>query len=99
MPGQFPPLAGSGYVTGDPERLALILLHGVEGPLTVQGAHYHTAMPGWHAQLDDQDLAAIATFIRQSWGNAASPVPPELFTRLRAESDPAPMTAETLGEE
>ncbi|MFP4599429.1 MAG: c-type cytochrome [Persicimonas sp.] len=91
LEGSFPPLVGSERVGGDPRPFAALLLHGLEGPLEVQGATYNNAMPGW-AQLDDQEIAAVMTYVRQSWGNDAEPVEAELVGQVReatAERDEA----------
>jgi mono/diheme cytochrome c family protein len=72
-PGLFPPLAGSEYVTGDSWRLIRIALHGLTGPITVAGVEYSGAMPPWK-QLSDAELAAVLTYVRQSWNNGAGPV-------------------------
>lgn len=74
VPGVFPPLAGSEWVQGDEARLAKILLHGVQGPITVKGTRYDGAMPGFKSQLDDASIAAVATYVRAQWGNAAPAV-------------------------
>ena len=77
QPGQYPPLAKSEYVIGSKERLAAILLKGVQGPLTVAGASYGTSvMPSWETQIQPDKLAALMTYLRgeSSWGNTAGPV-------------------------
>lgn len=83
IPGQIPPLAGSEHVTGPEARLAAILMHGLEGPLTVAGQRFEGVMPPspWRA---DDEIAAIATYIRGSWGNEAAGVPPERIRTTRA---------------
>jgi mono/diheme cytochrome c family protein len=73
-----PPLAGSEWVTGDEVKLSLILLHGIEGPIEVAGKKYDApeilpVMPS-HSTMDDGDIAAILTYIRNEWGNQAPPV-------------------------
>ncbi|MGF1634959.1 MAG: c-type cytochrome [Phycisphaerae bacterium] len=82
---QFPPLAGSDYVNGDEAVLARILLQGLVGPIQVQGRTYNGNMPGWR-QKSDAELAAVMTFIRQSWGNDAAPVTPESVAAIREET-------------
>lgn len=68
LPGSFPPLAGSGGFYGDPQNHAKIVVHGLSGAITVQGAAFNGAMPA-QAQLTDYDVAAVTTFERLSWGN------------------------------
>lgn len=73
VPGAFPPLAGSRWVTGDPQTPIRVVLRGLAGPIEVQGQTYQGAMPGL-ARLSDAEIAAIVTHARASWGNAASAV-------------------------
>lgn len=98
VPGVFPPLVGSEWVTGEPEIVVRILLHGMQGPIEVAGSTYNGAMPAWGVVLRDEEIAAVATYIRQLDGNDASAVPTELVKSLR-EADAAratPWTADEL---
>ena len=84
--GQYPPLAGSEWVTGSTKRLAMIVLKGAEGPMTVKGAVYGSAvMQPWEKTLTDAKIADVLTYIRQEWGNQAGPVAPEGIAALRKE--------------
>ena len=84
--GQYPPLAGSEFVNGGTRRLGMILLKGLQGPLTVKGVHYGSAvMQPWEKTLNDQKIAEVLTYIRQEWGNTAGPVAPEGISALRKE--------------
>ena len=85
LPGVFPPLDGSEWVKGDPRVLANILLHGVEGELSVKGTSYKGAMPAF-GRLQDAELAAVASYVRASWSNDASPVQPQLFAGEREQN-------------
>ena len=85
VPGVFPPLAGSEWVQGEPRVLANILLHGIEGELTVKGTPYKGSMPSV-ARLGDAELAAVASYLRSSWGNEAAAVPAELFAAERKQN-------------
>lgn len=71
VPGVFPPLAGSEWVKGSTHVLANILLHGVSGEISVAGHVYKGIMPAF-GHLDDAGIAALASYIRQEWGNGAS---------------------------
>jgi mono/diheme cytochrome c family protein len=84
-PGQFPPLAGSEWVLGSPNRLIRIPLAGLAGPIKVKGQVWNLSMPAMGAALSDEDLAATLTFIRASWGNKASEVSPAQVKAIRAE--------------
>lgn len=85
VPGAFPPLAGSEWVLGSPDTLARIVLHGVQGQLQVKGGTYNGEMPAWE-QLKDEQLAAVLTYVRASFGNNASAVEPELIAAVRKQS-------------
>ncbi len=84
LPGVFPPLAGSEWVNGKPELLASILLHGIQGRLTVKGVAFEGAMPAFRDQLDDEAIAAVASYARAQWGNAGAPVPADTVASVRA---------------
>ena len=70
-PNQSPPLAGSDWVQGKPERVIRIPLAGLQGPIEVAGQKYNfpSGMTAVGAALSDDDLSAILTYIRQAWGN------------------------------
>ena len=104
QPGSYPPMVGSEWVIGNKPMLASILLDGVAGPLSVHGDEYGSnVMPAW-ANLSNDNLAAIMTYIRKSWGNAGDDVKPEDVAAARtqdasrtspwAESDLMKMKAE-----
>lgn len=71
IPGAFPPLAGhaADLYTTDPDYLAQVVLFGLQGPITVDGAQYAGLMPAWEGQLTDAQIAAVLNFILSSWGN------------------------------
>ncbi len=83
--GTYPPLVGSEYVTGDPSRFSAILLNGLKGPITVNGVVYSGEMPAWRDLYSDEELAAVMTYARNSWGNKAPPVPEAIATKVRAD--------------
>lgn len=66
--GTFPPLQGSRWIKGDPERMVQIILHGLEGPVEVAGVTYNLAMPPQGAALDDDQIVAIVNYVRSTWG-------------------------------
>ncbi len=80
----YPPLAESDWVTGTESRLVRIILHGLVGDVEVQGQVYNGAMPGWGPTLTDAEIAAVATYIRSSFGNQAAPISTALVTQARA---------------
>ncbi|MGB4812408.1 MAG: c-type cytochrome [Methylophilaceae bacterium] len=83
VPGVFPPLAGSEWVLGNPERLAHIPLHGIQGKLTVKGTAYNGQMPVFGALLTDGEIAAVLTYVRSQWGNKADAVTEAMVKKVR----------------
>ena len=81
-----PPLAKSNWVNGPVENLIRIQLRGLQGPLTVSGKEYKLPgpMPAQAYQTDEQ-IAAVLTYVRNSFGNTASPVTPAQVKALRGE--------------
>jgi mono/diheme cytochrome c family protein len=78
-----PPLAGSAVVQGgDPSSLINVILHGSDRPAGFGSKTWET-MPAFAAKLDDAEIAALANFLRGSWGNRASPVGPGAVARQR----------------
>jgi mono/diheme cytochrome c family protein len=62
------------FVTGDSQEVLKVILSGKEGP---------ALMPGWGKQLNNQEIAAVATYIRQAWSNRADPVTPAMVQAIR----------------
>ena len=83
LPAVFPPLANTEYVTGSAERFAAMILKGNAGPMTIDGKMYNNIMPGQEAMLTDDKIAAVMTYVRNSFGNKASAVTPELVAATR----------------
>ncbi len=69
----FPPLAGSEYVTGEPNKLIKVVLNGLSGEVTVKGKKYDQQMPSFNF-LKDEEIAKILTYIRSNFGNTASKI-------------------------
>lgn len=99
IPGQFPPLADSEYVNGDPRRLAAILINGINGEFAVKGEKYNAQMPAWKDAYNDEEIAAVLTYIRASFGNHSGPVPKALVEAIRKEAGAGgPWSAASLEE-
>ena len=79
-----PPLAGSEWVLGPEENLIRIQLRGLQGPIEVKGVEYNMVMAPMPYQTNEQ-IAAVLSFIRSSWGNEAPPVAPEAVEAFRDE--------------
>ena len=96
--GTFPPLAESPWVAGDADRIVKIVLKGLTGPVDVLGKTYNLEMPPQGAALPDDQIAAILTFVRSSWGNKAAPVTTDFVktTRASVEDRKTPWTAQEI---
>ena len=91
--GLAPPLRASEYVVGPAQRLVLLVLHGMTGPVTVRGRRYappevQPVMPGLkdNPAFTDERLAALLSYVRHAWGNKATVIRPETIATLRART-------------
>ena len=85
IPGAFPPLAGSEFVNGPADRMVAIILHGMQGPITVAGATYNSLMMayGTGVEMSDDQVANVATYVRSNFGNTGSAVSAADVARVR----------------
>ena len=81
-PGMIPPLGKTDWVTGDKTRLINVVLKGLSEPVEIEGKTYQNAMPAM-AQLSDQEIAHVLTFIRSNFGNSAEAVTAGEVQKLR----------------
>ena len=81
----FPPVAGTPWVEGDQDRLIKLVLKGLQGPIEVLGKKYPGQVPmtPFEGMLKDEDVAAVLTYVRNSFGNKASPITPERVAAVR----------------
>ncbi|MEY4383902.1 MAG: hypothetical protein RI995_1444, partial [Bacteroidota bacterium] len=72
----FPPLANSKWVTGNEDRLIKIVLKGMMGALELNGVKYDGQVPmtPFGGLMNDQEIAAVLTYVRNSFGNKASAI-------------------------
>jgi nitrite reductase (NO-forming) len=88
LPNVFPPLAKADYLKADPKRAASHVLKGVSGKISVNGKEYNSVMPPM-AQLSDDEVANIMTYILNTWGNASGRITAEEVKKLRSSAGPA----------
>jgi mono/diheme cytochrome c family protein/glucose/arabinose dehydrogenase len=83
---QFPPLSQTKWVIGSEERLIKIVLKGVMGPMEVNGRNYPGQVPmtPFGGLLNDKEVAAVLTYVRNSFGNKAKAITPEKVKEVRA---------------
>lgn len=78
LAGAFPSLKGSSIVNDeDPETLIRIILRGYDA------RQEYGVMPGFADRLSDEEIAAIATHERNSWGNSAGKIDAEQVAKIR----------------
>lgn len=82
----FPSLEKSPWVSGDPQRLIKLAMYGLMGPMEVNGKKYDGQVPmtPFAGMLKDEEMAAVLTFVRNSFGNKASPIQPGEVKTVRA---------------
>jgi nitrite reductase (NO-forming) len=84
MPGVFPPLAGSDYLMADKPRAIASLINGLTGQIVVNRQTYNGVMPP--SMLNDEQIAAVLTYVRNSWGNSSDIVTVEEVKKVHAEN-------------
>jgi len=89
LPGVFPPLAKSDLLSATPMRITSIITHGLTGKVTVNGTEYNSVMPPM-AQLTDDEVANIATYVLNTWGNPGGRVTKEDAAKARADAPATP---------
>jgi cytochrome c6 len=77
LPAAFPALNKNPFVLGDPKPVIATVLIGRKGSLG--------QMPTWKDTLDDGQIAAVVTYIRQAWSNRAAPVTPAMVAATRTK--------------
>lgn len=82
LAGAFPPLAKSDFL---PNRTDVILqvIEGKTGEMTVNGVKYNSIMPPQN--LNDEEIAAVLTYVYSSWGNSGGPVTVEEVKAVRSK--------------
>ena len=73
VPGMYPPLSGTDWVTGDKARLIEIVIKGQHGEIEVNGKIFKGVMPP-HLFLTDEQIASVLSYVRSNFGNRADSV-------------------------
>jgi mono/diheme cytochrome c family protein len=83
VPRMFPPLAGNANVQSrDPTTVIRVILQGAQTAPTDK-APTAFSMPAFDWKLKDDQIAAVASYVRNAWGNSAPPVEPDKVGSLR----------------
>ncbi|WP_221390781.1 PVC-type heme-binding CxxCH protein [Dyadobacter sp. NIV53] len=85
----FPPLTGTNWVTGSEDRLIKVALKGLLGPIEVGGKNYPGQVPmtPFGGLLKDEEIAAVLTYVRNSFGNQGSAILPEKVKSVRVSTE------------
>jgi mono/diheme cytochrome c family protein len=88
VPGVYPPLAGSEWAQGSPDRVIRIVLFGLQGPVHVRGNQFQAAVmpafgPTGTFAWSDEKIADVLTYVRQEWGNKAAPITADQVAAIR----------------
>ena len=80
----FPPLAGTKWINGSEDRLIKLTLHGLLGPIEVKGKKYPGQVPMTaFQQLNNEEIAAVLTYVRNTFSNNAPMVTPAKVAEVR----------------
>lgn len=88
LPNLYPPIDGTLWATGNEDRLIRMVLDGMHGTIEVKGKVYSSPplppMTGFRQLLNDEEVAAVLTYVRNSWSNRAKPITPAQVAKMRA---------------
>lgn len=80
-PPVYPPLAGSDWLEANRRGAIKAVCEGMSGEIKVNGVTYRNTMPA--QMLDDDAVAAVLTYVMNSWGNSAPPITPREVAEVR----------------
>ena len=82
----FPPLNDTKWVVGNEERLIKLVLKGMYGPIEINGKNYPGQVPmtPFEGMMKDEEIAAVLTYVRNSFGNSAPAISPDKVKEVRA---------------
>ena len=95
----YPPLAGSEWVSANPELIIKVITKGLIGEIQVKGKTYSPAagMAAVTNLKSNSDIADVTTYVRKAWGNVATEVTEDIVAQVRKDS--ADQKDQWIGEE
>ena len=84
IPKAFPPLAKSDYLNASADKAISAVVHGLEGPIVVNGESFNSTMP--RLNLSDEEVANVLTYIYNNWGNTPREVTPAQVSKIRQQA-------------
>jgi len=101
LPGVFPQLAGSDWLEADVSLLSKVVLRGLQGPITINGAPFVGPMPmaPLADTLKDEEVADVLNYVRATYGKGGALATPEVVKAAReaTKDQKQPFTAAELG--
>ncbi|HLN73602.1 MAG TPA: cytochrome c [Prolixibacteraceae bacterium] len=83
VPGMYPPLGEGSWASKDPKELIAVMMKGLNGKIEVNGETFNGFMPS-QAQLTDEEIADVLSYVRSSFGNNFDPVDANLVKKVRS---------------
>jgi len=83
VPNMHPPLGPGSWVEKEPAELIAIMMKGLSGKIEVNGEEYKNFMPS-HAQLTNEEIANVLSYVRSSFGNSLEPVTVEMVAKAKS---------------
>ena len=80
-------MVNSTVLSDEPSGLLDVILNGAAMPST-QSRPSRLRMPGFSERLSDDEVAELATFVRQAWGNDATAISAKTVSEVRARTSP-----------
>jgi len=84
VPGMYPPLINTDWITGDKARLIELVLKGQQGEIEVNGKIFKGVMPP-HLFLTDEQIASVLSYVRSNFGNRSDSVLSEDVAAVRTK--------------
>lgn len=81
----FPSILKSPWVNGDQDRLIKLSLYGLIGPLEINGKRHDGQVPmtPFGSLLNDEEIASVLTFVRNTFDNNAAAIQPSAVKAIR----------------
>jgi mono/diheme cytochrome c family protein len=83
VPQLNPPLKNTAYVLGQESRLIHIVMNGFSDGVEINGDTYTNPMPAFGAILEDEEIADVLTYVRNSFGNKAGEIAADQVKAVR----------------
>lgn len=83
VPNMHPPLGPGSWVGKEPKVLVSLMMKGLSGKVEVNGEIYNNFMPS-HANLTNEEIADVLTYIRASFGNQFDPITAEMVKDIKS---------------